>query len=290
MPGRLFGLLPLAWLAVFLGVPLLLVLKISVAESAIAQPPYGPVLSWSTTDGVVVLATLDSYRLLVVDHLYLAAYLSSVKTALVAAFCCAVIGLPIALAIARARGAARVLLLALAMLPFLTSFLIRTYAWKLLLQGSGPLNAALVALGIVERPIAILYTDFAVYVGIVYAYLPFMVLPQYAVLSRLDPALLDAAADLGCPPWRAFATVTLPLAAPGLAAGAMLVGIPAIGEFVIPEMLGGPDSLMIGRVLWTEFFANRDWPAACAVAAAMLALCAWPVSLVQRYARRAGVG
>lgn len=289
MHRALFRLVPLAWLTVFLGLPLLLVLRISFAESTVAQPPYEPLLRFAT-DGVVVLATLDSYRLLVVDTLYLAAYLSSVKTAAIASFCCAVIGLPIALVIARANGPMRMLLLALVVLPFLTSFLIRSYAWKLLLQGSGPLNAALMALGIVDRPIAILYTDLAVYVGIVYAYLPFMILPLYAVLSRLDPELLEAAADLGCRPWRAFATVTLPLAAPGLAAGTMLVGIPAIGEFVIPEMLGGPDSLMIGRVLWTEFFANRDWPAACAVAIAMLALCAWPVSLVQRYARRAGVG
>lgn len=279
-------LLPLAWLTFFFALPLFLIVKISLAESVIAQPPHTAMWQWDASGRLLILATLDSYRLLVLDTFYLSAYLSSVKTALVSALFCAVIGYPIAYAIVSAREPFRALLLALAILPFLTSFLIRIYAWKLLLQGGGVVNAVLLGLGVIEAPIAFLYTDFAVYVGIVYAYLPFMVLPIYAVLSRQDRGLLDAALDLGCKPWRAFVTITLPLSMPGVAAGAMLVAIPAIGEFVIPEMLGGPDSRMIGRVLWNEFFANRDWPMACAVAVAMLAACAAPIALLQHYAWR----
>ena len=280
----LFGWIPLVWLVAFLLLPLAFVLEISLTESAIAQPPHLPLFRRDADGELQILATLANYRLLVVDTLYASSYLSSLKTALLSTLCALVVGYPMAYAIARSAGTLRAVLLALAVLPFLTSLLIRIYAWKLLLQGGGLLNAALLGLGIVDVPVAVLYTDAAVYLGIVYAYLPLMVLPLYAVLSRLDPALLEAAADLGCRPWRAFLTVTLPLSLPGVLAGSMLVAIPAVGEFVIPEMLGGPGSRMIGRVLWTEFFANRDWPVACAVAVAMLALSLGPIALLQRHA------
>jgi putrescine transport system permease protein len=178
-------------------------------------------------------------------------------------------------------------MLMLVVLPFWTSFLIRVYSWKVLLQGNGPVNALLMYLGIVDEPVQILYTDFAIYLGIVYSYLPFMVLPLYAALERLDLTLNEAAADLGAPPWRVFMAVTLPLSLPGIIAGSGLVFIPAVGEFVIPEMLGGPDAAMIGRVLWNEFFANRDWPVASAVAVAMLLFLVVPIMLFQRYQARA---
>jgi putrescine transport system permease protein len=187
-----------------------------------------------------------------------------------------------AYAIARTRDTLRNLLLMLVILPFWTSFLIRVYAWIGILKSNGLLNNLLLSLGIIDQPLALLHTDFAVYLGIVYSYLPFMVLPLYATLSRMDLTLLEAAADLGCRPWKAFLSITLPLSMPGIVAGCMLVFIPAVGEFVIPDLLGGPDSLMIGKVLWTEFFSNRDWPAASAVAVVMLVLLVVPLALFQR--------
>jgi putrescine transport system permease protein len=213
--------------------------------------------------------------------------LKSVKTALLSTLIALLIGYPMAYGIARATPTWRNTLLMLVVLPFWTSFLIRVYAWKVLLQGNGPINALLMYLGIVDQPVQMLYTDFAIYLGIVYSYLPFMVLPLYAALERLDLTLNEAAANLGAAPWRVFVVITLPLSLPGIIAGCGLVFIPAVGEFVIPEMLGGPDAAMIGRVLWNEFFANRDWPVASAVATAMLLFLVVPIMLFQRYQTRA---
>jgi putrescine transport system permease protein len=278
---RIFLLPPLLWFGVFLLAPLLFVLRISFATAREAQPPYSPLLEADSDGGITFLAHLDNYRFILSDSLYADAYLSSLATALFATLWCLLIAWPIALAIARARGRAQAALLILVILPFWTSFLLRVYAWKVLLQGNGVVNAILLQLGIIDAPLALLYSPFAVQIGIVYAYLPFMVLPLYAALARQDPALAEAALDLGCPPWRVFLTVTLPLAAPGMVAGSLLVFVPAVGEFVIPELLGGANSLMIGRVLWTEFFGNRDWPVAAALAITMLLIVVVPVALLQ---------
>jgi putrescine transport system permease protein len=271
---------PAVWLMLFFLLPFIFVAKISVAESVIAQPPYTPLFE-ATPDGLSLQATFDNYRFLLEDRLYLLSYLTSLRIAFVSTLLCLVIGYPIAYAIARARGRVHTVLLMLVILPFWTSFLVRVYAWKVLLQGGGIINGVLMGLGITDAPLGMLYTEGAVYLGIVYSYLPFMVLPLYAALARLDYATVEAALDLGCRPWQAFAKVTLPLSLPGIVAGSLLVFIPAVGEFVIPELLGGPDSIMIGRVLWTEFFANRDWPIASAVAIVMLLILVAPIALLQ---------
>ncbi len=281
-PGRrLFYALPLFWLVIFLLLPFFLVLKISVADAVQAQPPYTPLVSTGADGRLALDITLANYRFILDDALYLVSYLASIKVAAVSTLFCLLIGYPIAYAIARARGRLQLVLLLLVIMPFWTSFLLRVYAWKVLLQGNGLINGLLLQLGIVDAPLALLYTPAAVYLGIVYSYLPFMVLPLYAALARLDHSLVEAALDLGCRPWQAFVRVTLPLSLPGIVAGSLLVFIPAVGEFVIPELLGGPDSLMIGRVLWNEFFANRDWPLAAAVAVAMLAILVLPIALLQ---------
>jgi len=270
--------LPYLWLVLLLFVPFLIVLKISVASSVVANPPYTPLF-----DEGRVQVDLGNYGLLASDDLYAVAYLNSLKIAALACLCCLVIGYPMAYGIARARPARRGALLMLVILPFWTSFLIRVYAWITLLQSNGPVNGVLLALGVIDEPLGLLNTPFAVYVGIVYTYLPFMILPLYAVLERLDQALLEAAADLGSRPFGSFLSVTLPLSLPGVVAGSMLVFIPAVGEFVIPELLGGSETVMIGTVLWNEFFNNRDWPVAAAVAVAMLVLLVAPIMLFQHY-------
>jgi putrescine transport system permease protein len=277
--GRaLVVLVPYLWLALFFVVPFLIVLKISLATSVVANPPYTPLFEQGRLQ-----AGLDSYSFLLSDDLYALAYLNSLKTAAIACLCCLLIGYPMAYGIARARPERRGALLMLVILPFWTSFLIRVYAWVTLLQTTGPVNRVLLALGLIDQPLGLLNTQFAVYVGIVYTYLPFMILPLYAVLEKLDPALLEAAADLGSRPFRSFLAVTLPLSLPGVIAGTMLVFIPAVGEYVIPELLGGSDTLMIGTVLWNEFFNNRDWPLASSVAVAMLVLLVAPIMLFQHY-------
>ncbi|MFZ5609819.1 MAG: ABC transporter permease subunit [Pseudomonadota bacterium] len=280
--GRHFFIaVPFLWLALFFLVPFLFVFKISLSEALIARPPYAPVASW-TGDGTLTLSlSFFSYQFIVEDALYFVAYLRSLKIAALSTVLCLIIGYPMAYGLARAKGHAQAVLLTLVILPFWTSFLIRVYAWKVLLQGGGILNAALMALGVIDRPLAILYSDWAVYLGIVYSYLPFMILPLYAQLARLDFSLIEAALDLGSRPWQAFLRITLPLSLPGVIAGAMLVFIPAIGEFVIPELLGGPESIMIGRTLWNEFFANRDWPMASAVAVVILILLLIPIIAFQ---------
>jgi putrescine transport system permease protein len=276
--------LPYAWLALFFLVPFAIVLKISLAEQAIGVPPYTPLFA-TGEDGTRLQATIGSYLFLFGDSLYLRAYLNAIKFAGVATLCCLLLGYPMAYGIVRAPRAWRGMLLLMVILPFWTSFLIRVYAWIGLLKGNGLINNLLLATGLIDAPLALLNNAFAVYLGIVYSYLPFMVLPLYAALERLDPALLEAAADLGCRPWQAFYRVTLPLSLPGIAAGALLVFIPAVGEFVIPDLLGGPDTLMIGKVLWDEFFTNRDWPVASAVAVAMLVLLLVPMGLARRLLR-----
>ncbi len=288
--GRLLATaVPALWLATFLVLPLLIVLKISFAEAVIAQPPYAPLASFE--DGRLQLAfNLANYRYLADDALYAKAYLSSVQIALTATVLALLIGYPLAYFIARARRGLRTLLLMLVILPFWTSFLLRVYAWIGLLKANGVLNNILLTLGLIDQPLVILHTDIAVYIGIVYAYLPFMVLPLYANLVRLDWSLQEASADLGASATATFMRITLPQSWPGIVAGSMLVFIPAVGEFVIPDLLGGPQTLMIGKVLWGEFFSNHDWPVAAAVAMALLAVLILPLALLplRRRAEAAG--
>lgn len=273
--------LPYLWLVLFFLVPALIVLKISFADSAIGIPPYTPLIA-TGEGGWHFQATLGSYQFLVSDSLYLKAYLGSIKFAGLSTLFCLLLGYPLAYGIVRAPRAWRSKLLLVVILPFWTSFLIRVYAWIGLLNENGLINTVLRDLGLIHAPLPLINNAFAIYLGITYSYLPFMVLPLYAALEKLDPTLLEAAADLGCRPWQAFWRVTLPLSLPGIAAGSILVFIPAVGEFVIPDLLGGPNTLMIGKVLWDEFFNNRDWPVASAVAIAMLVLLVLPMGFIRR--------
>jgi len=275
--------LPFLWLGVFFLLPLVIVAAISLAESADAIPPFRPLVE-ATAAGLDSHATLANYRELAEGCLRV--YLASLGNAALATVLCLVIGYPMAFAIARAPGAWRHLLLFFVMLPFWTSFLIRVYAWIALLQPSGLINRLLLAAGLAEAPVPLLYNGFSVQLGLVYSYLPFMILPLYGSLARLDGTLVEAAADLGASPWRIFAQVVLPLTLPGIAAGSLLVFIPAVGEFVIPDLLGGPGTLMIGKLLWQEFFDNVDWPAASAVAVALVIVLSWPLLLAQRLLAR----
>jgi len=270
--------IPILWLGLFFLLPFLVVLRVSLAESAIARPPYTDLLDWA--DGMLtVTLNFGNYLFLLEDGLYAEAYLNSILTAGSATLICLLIGYPMALYIARAAPSRRPLLLMLVVLPFWTSFLLRMYALIGLMAPTGFINTALGFVGL--GPLEMLQTGFAVQAGIVTGYLPLMILPLYSTLEKLDPALLEASHDLGASPARAFTSVTLPLSAPGIIAGCLLVFIPAVGEFVIPALLGGPDQLMIGKVLWTEFFNNRDWPVASAVAIAMLALLVAPIMLMR---------
>ena len=270
---------PAIWLTVFFLVPLAVVFGISLATKQFGRPPYSPLLK--TDEGTVQLTLhLSNYVRLFTDPLYVAAYLSSIRIALIATVITLLIGYPMAYAIARAPEKWRNILLMLVILPFWTSFLLRVYALTGFMRGNGVINQILGALGI--PPLVMMQTDFAVYVGIVYTYLPFMILPLFTTLVKLDTSLLEASADLGSRPWQTFLSVTLPLSMPGIIAGSMLVFIPAIGEFVIPSLLGGPETLMIGRVLWDEFFAATNWPRAAAVAMAMLLVVVIPILLLQK--------
>src|SRR6266850_777218 len=261
--------LPFAWLGLFFLLPLLIVVKISLARSAIGIPPYTPLLL-DDGSGLKIQATLANFAFLASDDLYLRAYLGALGNAALATALCLALGYPISYAIARSPGRWRLILLFLVMLPFWTSFLIRVYAWIAILKPNGLLNQLLIAIGLITTPLPLLNNAFSVELGLVYSYLPFMILPLYGSLTALDESLLEAAADLGARPIRAFLGVTLPLSLPGIAAGSLLVLIPAIGEFVIPDLLGGADTLMIGKVLWDEFFNNRDWPVASAVAVVLV--------------------
>jgi len=275
--------IPYAWLLVFFLAPFLIVLKISVADPIVAQPPFTPLFDAARPPGSQLQVTVENYRFVLADRLYLLTYLNSVKLAAVSTLLCLLIGYPMAYGIARARPGTRNMLLLLVILPFWTSFLLRVYAWMGILNAHGTLNNLLLWAGLVDRPLEILYTDTAVFLGMAYSYLPFMILPLYANLVRLDQDLLDAAADLGGRPRQVFLDVTLPLSLPGVIAGCLLVFIPAIGEFVIPALLGGDDTLMIGRVVYDEFFLNRDWPVASTVAVLLLVLLLIPIAIFQRY-------
>ena len=276
---------PYVWLTLFFLVPFVIVFKISFSEMAYAIPPYTELMTWADQQLTLSL-NFGNYSYLFTDDLYIRAYLSSIRIAGISTVICLLVAYPIAYAIARAEPATRNALLMLVILPSWTSFLIRIYAWVGILKNNGLINNFLMWLGIIDQPIAMLNTEFAVYIGIVYAYLPFMVLPLYTNLMKLDSSLLEAASDLGAAPWKVFMTVTLPLSKAGMIAGSMLVFIPAVGEFVIPDMLGGAETLMIGKVLWQEFFNNRDWPVASAVAIVMLLLLLLPITLFHRYQSR----
>jgi len=276
---------PYLWLALFFLAPFVIVFKISFSEMAYAIPPYTDLMTWAEQQLTLSL-NLGNYAYLFTDDLYIRAYLSSIRIAAIATLICLLVAYPIAYVIARAEPATRNALLMLVILPSWTSFLIRIYAWVGILKNNGLINNFLMWLGIIDEPMAMLNTEFAVYVGIVYAYLPFMVLPLYTNLIKLDNSLLEAAADLGAAPWKVFMAVTLPLSKAGIIAGSMLVFIPAVGEFIIPDMLGGAETLMIGKVLWQEFFNNRDWPVASAVAIVMLLLLLLPITLFHRYQAR----
>ena len=274
--------LPYAWLLLFFLAPFAIVLKISFADPIVAQPPFTPFFDWGANAGSKILATLDNYRFLLEDNLYWVSYLKSIKIAGIATLLCLLLGFPMAYAIALAPRPWRNLLLLLVILPFWTSFLLRVYAWMVMLGKQGLINNLLMSIGLTDEPLQLLYTDGAVYLGIVYTYVPFMILPLYASLERLDPDVHEAAADLGAKPLRVFYDVTIPLAMPGIIAGSLLVFIPALGEYVIPALLGGLDSLMIGRTLYDEFFVNRDWPLASAVAIVLLLILILPIMLFQR--------
>ena len=278
---RLVAGIPLVWLVGLFLLPFLIVLKLSFSQERLAIPPYAPLLEW--IHGLPHPALhLSNYFFLFTDPLYISAYLYSLQVAAVSTVFCLLLGYPMAYAIARAEGARRSMLLMLVILPFWTSFLLRVYAWIGLLKHNGVINNILMYLGIIHQPLTMLQTDFAVYVGIVYSYLPFMILPLYANLEKHDGALLEAAADLGARPFTAFRRITLPQSVPGILAGSLLVFIPAVGEYVVPSLLGRTDQLMIGRVLSDEFFENRDWPLASAVAILMLLLLVIPIMLFQR--------
>ena len=272
--------IPFLWLFLYFFVPFLIVLKVSVAFLAMAQPPY----THLCPDGTgYCLNISDSYGRLFNDALYIKAYLNSLVVAAVSTVICLLIGYPFAYGMARCSHSVRNVLLMLVILPFWTSFLIRVYAWIGLLKNNGLINDVLISIGLIDTPISMMNTNFAVYLGIVYSYLPFMILPLYANLEKMDMSLIEAATDLGCKPLKAFFLITVPLSFPGIVAGSMLVFIPAVGEYVIPELLGGPSSLMIGRVLWGEFFSNRDWPTASAVAIAILLALVVPLMIYQKY-------
>jgi putrescine transport system permease protein len=274
--------MPYIWLLVFFLTPFVIILKISLADPALAQPPYTPTID----DHGNINITLDNFVFLLTDKLYALTYLRSLVLAASATLVALLLGFPMAYGIARASAATRSLLLLLIILPFWISFLLRVYAWMGLMNNYGVINNTLMWLGLIDQPMQIIYTDFAVLVGLTYSYLPFMVLPLYATLEKLDLDLVEAAQDLGASSTRAFWDVTWPLARPGVIAGCLLVFIPATGEYVIPYLLGGPNSMLIGRVLFEEFFANRDWPLASAVAIVMLLLLIAPIMLLQHYRMR----
>ena len=272
---------PFFWLLLFFLLPFAIVLKISFAEVEVAIPPYTEIVSWADNQ-LSVLLNLGNYVFLTEDELYLAAYLGSLKIALISTVLCLLIGYPMAYAISRASREMQTVWLLLIMMPTWTAILIRVYAWMGILSNNGLLNALLQGIGLIDTPLQILNTNLAVYIGIVYAYMPFMVLPLYANLVKHDPSLLEAAADLGARHVSSFWKITVPLSKNGIVAGCMLVFIPVVGEFVIPELLGGPETLMIGKVLWQEFFNNRDWPVAAALAVVMLAILLVPIILFNR--------
>ena len=290
-PARwLVVLVPYLWLFLFFLAPFLIILKISLSDTAIAMPPYTPVFEGFSNLGAFFSGLdFENYVFLTEDPLYIEAYLSSLKIALISTTLLLLVGYPMALGLARAPASIRPLLVMLVILPFWTSFLIRVYAWIGILKPEGLLTVVLQAIGLLDpdQQVQIYRTDIAVYIGIVYSYLPFMVLPLYSALEKLDNTLLEAASDLGCPPWKAFWLITFPLSIPGVIAGSMICFIPITGEFVIPDLLGGAGTLMIGKTLWTEFFGNRDWPLASAVAVLLLLVLVVPIAIFQNQQQKA---
>ena len=282
--------LPFVWLLIFFLTPFAIVFKMSLSQPATAQPPYVPVFDlsagWAGLQDALSQLSIDNFLLLWDDALYIASAFSSLSIAATSTLILLLIGFPMAYAMAKAPDNRRPLLVMMVILPFWTSFLIRVYAWIGILKPEGLLNMGLMGLGITDRPLQILNTDAAIYIGVVYSYLPFMVLPLYATLEKMDWTLIEAAQDLGCPPWKAFWRVTVPLALPGIAAGALLCFIPIVGEYVIPELLGGADSLMIGKTLSDEFFKNRDWPLASSVAVVLLIIVVGPVMIFRELETR----
>ncbi|NVL28215.1 ABC transporter permease subunit [Pseudomonas syringae pv. actinidiae] len=272
---------PFLWLFLFFALPFLIVLKISFAEADVAIPPYTEIFSYAD-EKLQMALNFANYTLLSGDDLYVSAYLGSLKMAFISTTLCLLIGYPMAYAIASARKDLQTVLLLLIMMPTWTAILIRVYAWMGILSNNGLLNAFLMWLGLIDAPLQILNTNLAVYIGVVYSYLPFMILPLYANLVKHDTSLLEAASDLGSSTFNSFWKITVPLSKNGVIAGCMLVFIPVVGEFVIPELLGGPETLMIGRVLWQEFFNNRDWPVASALAVIMLLVLIVPIILFNR--------
>ena len=274
---------PYLWLGLFSLIPFILVVKISLSKAVLAIPPFHPLFQWSVEQVLHLRLNLASYNILLTDPFYASAFISSLKIAFIATLSCLLIGYPVAYAIVQASPRWRPVLLLLIILPFFTSFLVRVYAWIGLLSTEGVINTFLQWLGLIHEPLPLLYNSFAVTIGIVYCYLPFMILPIYSVLDKIDPTYQEAAYDLGCRPWRAFFCITVPLSYPAIIAGSILVFVPAVGEFVIPELLGAPETLMIGRVLWSEFFNNHNWPLACALALVMLAIFVVPFVIFQRF-------
>jgi putrescine transport system permease protein len=273
---------PYMWLFLFFLVPFILIAKISFSSAQIGMPPFSAIFEWSDDYLLQMRFNFTNYVSLLQDSFYGEAFVSSLQIAGSSTFFCLILGYMMAYGISRANAKWRIILLLLVVLPFWTSFLIRVYAWMSLLSTQGFINVLLMKIGLVSTPLQLLDNSYAVGIGIVYCYLPFMILPIYSTLEKLDPVYIEAAFDLGCTPWRAFWKITVPLSKPGIIAGCVLVFIPAIGEFVIPEILGGPDTLTIGRVLWWEFFNNRDWPLACTLAVAIVMIFVAPIMYVQR--------
>ena len=273
---------PYAWLLLFFLAPFAIILKISFADPIVGLPPFTPLFDWAASGWDRIHVSLDNYLFLFQDPYYVTIYLNSLKMAAISTVLCLLLGYPMAYYIARQAPRRRNMLLLAVILPFWISFLLRVYAWIGLLNTNGVINNVLMAIGIIDEPLKLIYNDFAVYLGIVYSYLPFMILPLYANLEKLDRDLEDAAADLGARRWQVFVDVTLPLSFSGIIAGSLLVFIPAIGEFIIPALLGGSDTLMIGRALWDEFFINRDWPVASAVSVVLLLILVLPLMWFQK--------
>ena len=289
--SRLVIIVPYLWLLFFFFIPFVIVFKISLSTTAIAMPPYTPVLGFGHGISGLVAGlkqlSFDNYVWLTQDSLYFNAYVTSVVVAAISTALTLLVGYPIAYGMARAPATLRPTLLMLVILPFWTSFLIRVYAWIGILKPEGLLNQLLLGIGVIHEPLIITNTYTAVFIGIVYSYLPFMVLPLYSALEKMDNSLIEAAQDLGCPPITAFWKITFPLSLPGVVAGCLLVFIAAVGEFVIPDLLGGSQTLMIGRTLWNEFFANRDWPVSSAVAVILLLILIVPIVIFQNAQARA---
>ena len=289
-PARLAALAPYLWMVLFFLVPFGFVLKIALSQTAIAQPPYIPVFDlaagWETFKTAMSALSLDNFKLLASDDLYIFSYIRSLVVAVMSTAILLLIGYPVAYGMSRLPQRWQPVAMMMVIVPFWTSFLIRIYAWINVLQHDGLLNKALLALGIIDKPLVWLATDSAMYLGIVYSYFPFMILPLYATLSKMDDALLEAASDLGCSRLTAFWLVTFPLSLPGIGAGALLCFIPIVGEFVIPDLLAGSDRMMIGQTLWLEFFTNKDWPVASAIAVVLLVLLLAPLLIYEKLQRR----